>query len=148
DLDRLGGFIDIGITPVVLAESINWIAREELQQKRQQFAALLEQWRTDWESRDADAYLRHYSKTYSGLGMEYPQWVEYKSRVNPSKGYINVGISNTSIFQYPGTPDVVVMNFDQDYDSDNYQRMFRKRQFWQREADGQWRIIYEGNISY
>lgn len=147
DLNRLNPYLDIGTTPVVLADGIEWLTPAQLKQRRQQFSALLEQWQADWESRDAQAYLRHYSRDYKGLGMDYTSWVSHKRRVNPSKRYINVELSDTSMYLYPGKTDLLVVTFTQDYESDNFQRTFRKRQFWRKEADGRWRVIYEGNIS-
>lgn len=147
DFQRLDRYIHSGSTPVVLANSIEWLLPAELQQRRQQFGRLLEQWRKDWESRDARAYLQHYSEDYYGLGMDYATWFEHKSRVNPSKRYIDVDLSDTSMYLYPGETDLLVVTFTQDYDSDNFRRTFRKRQFWRKEDDGQWRVIYEGNIS-
>ena len=104
-------------------------------------------WRKDWESRDVDLYLRHYSKKYSGLGKNYNSWVEYKRRVNPSKKFIKVNITNKSMFLYPGEYQLMVVTFVQDYASDNFHRKFTKRQYWRMEDDGQWRIIYEGVVS-
>jgi len=51
------------------------------------------------------------------------------------------------MYLYPGQQDLLVVTFTQDYDSDNFQRTFRKRQYWRKEDNGRWRIIYEGNVS-
>ncbi len=147
DFKGLEPYLDIGTTPVVLADGIEWIKPAKLQQRRQRFNAMLQQWRKDWESRNADAYPQHYSRDYRGLGMDYSQWVSHKRRVNPSKRYIDVGLSDTSMYLYPGQQDLLVVTFTQDYDSDNFQRTFRKRQYWRKEDNGRWRIIYEGNVS-
>lgn len=147
DFQRLSEYIAIGETPVILAANIDWMDRKEWQAKRQQFDNFVEQWRKDWESRDANRYLSHYSRSFVGLGNDYESWVNYKRRVNPSKEYIRVDLSQTSMFLYPGSEDVLVVTFVQDYDSDNFQRRFVKRQYWKKEKDGKWRIIYEGSVS-
>ena len=147
DLQRLSNYITIGETPVILAETIQWMGRKEWQKKRKQFEQFVEQWRQDWESRDANRYLSHYSETFAGLGNDYESWVRYKRRVNPSKRYIKVDLSDTSMFLYPGEEDLLVVTFLQDYSSDNFRRKFLKRQYWRKEADGKWRIIYEGSVS-
>lgn len=147
DLQRLSEFINIGETPVILAKSINWLGVDDWQAKRQEFEQFLEQWRTDWESKDPTRYLSHYSKTFNGLGNDYESWVSYKRRVNPSKKFIKVDLSDTSMFLYPGVEDLLVVTFMQDYSSDNFRRKFMKRQYWKKEKDGKWRIIYEGSVS-
>lgn len=147
DLNVLSPFIKKGHTPVIISDSINWISKQEWKKRRGNYELFVEQWRKDWESRDVNLYLRHYSKEYSGLGKDYESWVEYKSRVNPSKKFIKVNLTGTSMFLYPGVEQLMVVTFVQDYASDNFHRKFTKRQYWRMEDDGQWRIIYEGAAS-
>jgi murein L,D-transpeptidase YafK len=144
DLNILSPFIKKGHTPVIISDSIDWVSKQEWQKRSDDYEKFVETWRQDWESRDANLYLRHYSKEYSGLGKDYDSWVEYKRRVNPSKKFIKVNLTDTSIFLYPGEDQLMVVTFDQDYASDNFHKKFTKRQYWRKENDGQWRIIYEG----
>ena len=148
DLNTLAPYIGEGqTTPVILAQEIEWVTKTEWQQRRNNFYGHLEQWRKDWESRDAGLYLRHYSKDYEGLGKNYESWVAHKRRVNPSKSFIKVDLIDTSIFLYPnGTDPILVMTFLQNYSSDNFHRVYRKRQYWRMEEDGNWRIIFEGSV--
>lgn len=147
DLNALAQYIDPGQTPVILSDNIEWVTQAEWQKRRGMLEKVVEQWRRDWESRDADLYLSHYSPDYSGLGKDYLAWVDYKRRVTSGKRFIRVGISGQSMFLYPGEEDVLVVTFEQDYTSDNLRRVFVKRQYWQREEDGRWRIVYEGSMS-
>ena len=144
DLHILSPFINKGQTPVIITDKINWISKQEWKKRQVGYELFVEQWRKDWESKDVNLYLSHYSKEYSGLGKNYESWVEYKRRVNPSKKFIKVNIYDTSMFLYPGEKQLMVVTFVQDYASDNFQRKFTKRQYWHMEDDGQWRIIYEG----
>lgn len=147
DLRDLARFIRIGSTPVILARNVDWITKTEWQRRQKQFGSFLEQWRSDWESRDTDRYLSHYSREYAGLGMDYSRWVDYKRRVNTAKQFIKVDIHEPSMFHYPDGLNILVVTFDQDYRSDTVKRKFRKRQYWRMEPDGKWRIIYEGSVS-
>jgi murein L,D-transpeptidase YafK len=147
DLLALAGYIEPSRTPVVLAEDVQWLARDEWLERQQRFTSVVEKWRKDWESRDAERYLSHYSPSYKGLGLDYRAWVEHKRRVNPSKRYIKVGLSGESMFLYPGEDGLLVVTFEQDYSSDNFRRRFLKRQYWRMEEDGRWRIVYEGSVS-
>ena len=134
-------------TPVILTDEIEWIDQQTWLAQQAEYAMIVDQWRLDWESRNPELYLNHYSTTYSGLGMDYQDWVKYKRRVNPSKRYIKIGITEKSIFLYPGEPDLIVVTFKQRYESDNLTRVFVKRQYWRMEKDGEWRIVYEGSVS-
>ena len=147
DLNAISPYIDTGHTPVILADKIEWISTSAWKSRQSQFDSYVEQWRKDWESRDADLYLSHYSRKYSGLGKDYDSWVAYKRRVNPTKRFIKVDISEKSMFLYPGEDGLLVVTFEQDYASDNMKRKFVKRQYWQMGKDGHWRIVYEGSVS-
>ncbi|MBI1732712.1 MAG: L,D-transpeptidase family protein [Gammaproteobacteria bacterium] len=147
DLENIKKYITPGETPVILADGIQWVSRAEWRKQREAMAGIVEQWRRDWESRDTDRYLGHYSPAYAGLGMDYEAWVAYKRKVNNGKRYIRVALSGQSMFLYPGERSLLVVTFRQDYASDRNQRRFTKRQYWKQEADGRWRILYEGSVS-
>jgi len=148
DFSALVPYMEIGRTPVILADTIKWISTGEWAQQQLKFEQFIEQWRHDWESRDTNLYLSHYSKGYSGLGNDYESWVNHKRRVNSAKEYIKVNISETSMFLYPNGVKILVVTFEQDYSSNTFKRRNRKRQYWQMETDGAWRIFYEGSISW
>ena len=46
-----------------------------------------------------------------------------------------------------GEKGLLVVTFRQDYKSDKVERKFVKRQYWRRQQDGTWRIVYEGSVS-
>lgn len=138
---RLGAAI--GDMPVIVGHGINWATPGQLQQKRQAVLAAIEQWRLDWESRDPARYLRHYASDFASDGMSRRRWAEHKSRVNPSKRYIEIGLGKLALYSYPGEPGLVVASFRQDYRSDNYSRSRMKHQYWRLE-DGSWKIVWEG----
>lgn len=99
--------------------------------------------RHDWESRDAQRYLAHYSQRFQAGEQDYRAWAAHKRRVNASKQWIRVGLSHMAMFRYPRERDFVVVAFDQDYRSSNLSNRMRKVQYWVRE-EGRWKIIYEG----
>lgn len=63
--------------------------------------------------------------------------------MNSAKTWIKVGLSNISMFSYPEQPDMVVVDFEQDYSSSNLSNRMKKRQYWIKQ-DNNWKIIYEG----
>jgi len=147
DFMTVAPFMETGRTPVILAEKIDWIPQTDWVKQKKKFKQFIEQWRLDWESRDTNLYLSHYSKEYSGLGKDYGSWVDFKRRVNNSKKFIKVDISETSIFLYPDGANIIVVTFEQDYVSDTFKRRYRKRQYWRMEKDGEWRIFFEGSVA-
>ena len=99
--------------------------------------------RKDWESRDTERYLSHYSQRFRSVDEDYRSWAAHKRRVNAAKQWIRVGVSNTAMFRYPRERNFVVVAFDQDYHSSNLSNRMRKVQYWVLEEGG-WKILYEG----
>ncbi len=143
DLQRLGGYLQVGLTPVISADEVEWSDAAAVEAERSSLAAALEQWRADWESRDTEQYLAHYSAHFSTGQQDLAAWGEHKRSVNAAKKWVAVRLSRVSMFRYPREGDFVVVNFNQDYRSSNLSKVMRKRQYWIKET-GRWKILYEG----
>lgn len=142
DLEKLAPYLQVGVTPVIIANQIDW-STEPDSGARAELLDELENWRSDWASLDTEAYLRHYASDFSSDGLNFAAWGKRKALVNGSKSWIKVDISNLSVFTYPGQPDLAVVNFEQDYRSSNLANRMKKRQYWLKKND-RWQIIYEG----
>ncbi|MDX1375733.1 MAG: L,D-transpeptidase family protein [Burkholderiales bacterium] len=143
DLESVSRQVQIGLTPVIISEEIEWTSAEALARERGTLEAAIEAWRRDWESRDTRRYLAHYSQRFHSGDQDYGAWAAHKQRVNAAKQWIKVGVENTAMFSYPRERDFVVVAFDQDYRSSNLSNRMRKVQYWMREG-GRWKILYEG----
>ncbi len=143
DLEALSKQLDLGDTPVVIADKIEWVSGTELADLRAKMYENVERWRRDWETRDIDAYLKHYSEKFEAGSISLQEFSNQKRRVNAGKEWVRVRLSEVSIFLYPGQNDLAVVNFTQHYSSNNLTNEMKKRQYWQHNING-WRIIYEG----
>ena len=143
DLESVGRFVQVGLTPVIIADEIEWSDAAALDAERKSLAAAIEQWRKDWESRDTERYLSHYSPRFSSGTQNVAAWAAHKRKVNAAKSWIKVGVSEVSMFRYPRERDFVVVTFEQSYQSDRLSNTMRKRQYWVRDGGG-WKILYEG----
>ena len=144
DLLSVGRFMQVGMTPVIIAEEAEWADAAAVQAERASLALALEQWRLDWESRDTERYLGNYSPRFSSGSQDLAAWAAHKRAVNAGKAWIRVGLARVSMLRYPNQANVVVVTFAQDYRSSNLANTVRKIQYWQME-DGHWRILYEGS---
>ncbi len=143
DLLAIGKHVQVGITPVIISPKVEWVEAGTGQKTRDALLQSLERWRSDWETRDNDKYLRHYSGKFSAGKQDLADWAQQKRGVNAGKSWIKVKVDRVSMFLYPGNDDLAVVTFDQDYASSNVSNKMRKRQYWQREGNA-WRIVYEG----
>jgi murein L,D-transpeptidase YafK len=143
DFEIIAKYAKAGITPVIIAQGIDWVSPGAEKDVRAQLGQSIEGWRRDWENRDTDKYLAHYAPEFSSGKQDLAQWSEQKRGVNAGKTWIRLKLDNVSYFLYPGRDDLAVVTFDQDYASSNLSNEMRKRQYWIRER-GAWRILYEG----
>jgi murein L,D-transpeptidase YafK len=142
DLTHVGRSVQVGNTPVIITNRME--GSDEADQA--DHAALLkqiEQWRSDWASINTDSYLSHYASDFATGSFKLDNWSNQKRLVNSGKTWIKVGLSDLSIFPYPNQPNLVVVNFEQDYASNNLENRMKKRQYWIK-RDNRWQIIYEG----
>jgi len=144
DLDSVANYVQVGLTPVIIADEIEWVDAGAVEAERKSLGAALEQWRADWQSRDTEKYLAHYSSKFSAGGkQDLAAWSKHKRTVNAARSWIKVGVSRVAMFRYPRERDFVVVTFDQDYRSDGLSNVMRKRQYWVKEG-ARWKILYEG----
>lgn len=143
DMDKIGKHLQVGLTPVVISDHVDWIDPRELAAQRSELSRRVENWRRDWESVNTDKYLQHYSGNFRASGQNYRSWGEQKRQVNASKTWVKIKLSNISIFGYPGNENLMVITFNQDYSSNNLKNQMKKRQYWKLDRN-EWKIIYEG----
>ena len=143
DLDVLSKKLQIGLTPVIISEQVEWLSLDDWNAERDALNAEIERWRGDWESLDTERYLTRYSNKFSTGRANFSDWARHKRQVNSGKSWIELKLSNFSMFRNPGKEELVVVTFDQDYRSNNLSNTMKKRQYWAKEG-GKWRIIYEG----
>ena len=143
DLLTISKHVQVGVTPVIISPKVEWVDADAGQQTREALLQSLERWRADWESRNTDKYLRHYSRKFASGKHDLAAWAQQKRFLNNGKSWIKVKIDHVSMFLYPGSNDLAVVTFEQDYASSNVSNKMRKRQYWQREGVT-WRIVHEG----
>lgn len=146
DLLDVGSYINLKNTPVLIGENIEWLSIEDWQQKKDYINALHMQWKQDWESLNVESYLSHYSNRFTSGKNDIQRWSDHKRRISRHKSFVKVELSNVSLLLHPNE-DVMVATYLQSYASDNFNSQSWKRQYWNKEDDGQWRIVFEDEIS-
>ncbi len=145
DLSHVGKLLQVGTTPVIITNRMEALD-DETRSDQESLSKALEQWRNDWSSLNTDAYLKHYARDFAAGSFKFDSWAAQKRLVNSGKTWIKVNLSDVSMFSYPTQPGLVVVNFEQDYSSNNLNNRMKKRQYWMK-RDNQWQIVYEGAAS-
>jgi len=110
----------------------------------------IEAWAKAWSSRDHANYINHYDTRFQHDNHDFKSWDKYKKRVNGSKSYIRVKLSDMTLIHDPhrwAEGEMVVAEFAQDYESSNLNSTSRKRLYLTRpDADSPWKILIEESI--
>ncbi|MGJ8619129.1 MAG: L,D-transpeptidase family protein [Methylophilaceae bacterium] len=155
DLIKLSSILNLGNTPVIISDNVEWVSLIKATPQTVELSALnkaLEQWQQDWVSQNTDKYLSHYSNQFFYSDGALPEWAAHKRRVQAGKPKVAIKLSDVSMFSYPNlrktqhlapNTKIIVVDFDQYYESPTLKNKMRKRQYWANE-NNQWKIIYEG----
>jgi murein L,D-transpeptidase YafK len=147
DLNAVAETLQVGVTPVIISDRVEWVKPSETAALRKKIVRHLEKWRQNWESGNIKAYIANYGRNFSNGSQNRAEWLRHLRQAHDPKNQIKVNISNESIFLYPGREDLVVVNFDEEYSSDTLSNKVKKRQYWMKEnKSGAWKIIYEGVV--
>jgi murein L,D-transpeptidase YafK len=146
DLYRLTNSVEIGKTPVVIAESVEFVNRTKWNNDRKLASKLVEDWRRDVESMSAARVLQNYSTQFkSERGEDLNTWFAKHQPFVPGAKEQSVKLYDTTFFFYPGRNDMIVSTFTEDTIVGKNKLRSRKRQYWAREGTD-WKIVYELNI--
>ena len=143
--DRLG---TAAATPVVIGETLEWAGAGDVRRRRAGLDRAVRAWARDRESRDPGRYARHYSREFrGGSSGGHRAWLARERRADAAGPAPVAGIEDLSLLAHPGEPDLVVATFGQGgRGGGGSAARAPRRQYWQREADGAWRIVYEGEV--
>jgi murein L,D-transpeptidase YafK len=139
DLKELSRWIKVGSTPVIITERTEWVTREEWERSRDDMLGRLQAWREDWEARDPDRFLRHYSHTM--IKGESSNWARDKRRNILDKEWIRVELSDINLFLFDNG-EMAYADFIQRYESNKLASTSSKRLYWKLEQ-GAWRVALE-----
>lgn len=146
DLQQLSMSVDIGKTPVVIADQIEFISKAKWDAERNGASAMLETWRHDVESLDTNRVLKNYSSKFkSGLGEDLRTWYEKNKGPMASTAGLQVKLKDMTLFRYPGREDVIVGTFTQETSAGRNKSVIRKRQYWAKEGTG-YKIVFESIV--
>ncbi|MCB1801701.1 MAG: L,D-transpeptidase family protein [Gammaproteobacteria bacterium] len=142
-LDDIGRYVDLQNTPIVLDDDLRWVDSSAVRTRSVELEDAIDAWRLAWSARDNDRYLSFYAEDFTSLDKDIHEWRRYKTRVNGSKSYIRVNLSDLSLLAYPGAENTVLVRFYQRYESSNFNAKGWKEQLWRKQDSGAWQIVFE-----
>ena len=144
ELNKISNILNTPNTPIIITnKSISEI--NTLIDQKKAILDRVEDWKKQWMKRDFNNYIKFYEKNAMYNNHLYEKWVERKKNIIRKSKNINIQLSDISIFEYPNIKnEMVLVNFDQNYQSNLSASKMLKTQIWIKKIDG-WKILYEGN---
>ena len=146
DLSKLVQSVEIGKTPVVISDNVEFVSKAKWNSDRAVATRLVDAWRRDVESMNAPRVLAHYSTHFkSERGEDLHAWFSRQQPIIPGAKGLSLKLSDETFFFYPGRNDMIVTTFTQEAFMGKARSTLRKRQYWVKEGT-QWKIFYELNV--
>jgi murein L,D-transpeptidase YafK len=143
DLHRLSNSVEIGKTPVVISETIDFVNKTKWDNDRAAAARILEGWRQDVESMDSARIARNYSRQFkSDRGEDVDVWLGKHQQSLGNVKALKLVLRDMTHFFYPGRDDMIVSTFTQETMIGKSKSTLRKRQYWTREG-ASWKVLHE-----
>jgi len=146
EFTRISQYVTVGRTPIVISESVDWISSREWLDQNIEVQAALETWRQNWEQANLTAYLEMYSQNFWSKKYDRESWGAYKKQVFSGKRFQKIDLTDISVLAYPDVDNnqpMIVANFIQNYQSNNFNGNLHKRLYMVKEQ-GAWKVLYEG----
>ena len=146
DLNKLLSSIEIGKTPVVISEKVEFISKEKWDKERTVANRLLDDWRADAESASPTRIGANYSPRFkSDRGEDLTAWLTKHQDFITGGSNVAFQLRDVTAFHYPGSEEMLVITFTQHPVSRKARvaaRPVRKRQYWAHEGS-HWKIVSE-----
>ncbi|MFZ6644236.1 L,D-transpeptidase family protein [Undibacterium sp. TJN25] len=145
DFLKISAAVDVGKTPVIISEQVEFVSKAKWASDKQVANKLLDDWRLDAESTDANRFLANYSRNFKNAqGDNINAWFGKQQQFD-AQHHPSIKLTEVTQFRYPGKDELIVCTFTQETSVGKIKSSIRKRQYWMKEAS-RWRIIYEGLV--
>jgi L,D-transpeptidase YnhG len=129
------------MTPVVIADKLDWVPANQISHQYGSFKPVLDQWIADRQSADAVKLKTHYSRRFERDALDLDHW--WPKLVQGVWGQCKTRpLEVISILHWNDGEETMVVTMSDPNVKDKRQPVFL-RTYWQKEEDG-WKLVFEG----
>ena len=143
DLERIIRTVEIRSTPVVIAQSLKWVAPQTVRADSKPFEDALNSWQAAKSSGDITRLLSWYTADFTSNGKTLAEWKPALTTEIKQLGGRAVQLKDVSYMRWTDTADTMVVTFGEL--TMGAKSGYTKRQYWTRQGN-QWKIFSEGVI--
>lgn len=144
DLEFVMNTVEIRTTPVVIANSLDWVAPQSIHADLSAFQAVLQGWRSAKSTGNLARTLGFYAVDFNNEGRDLNAYTPIvRKEVDKSSGR-EIALKDLSVLRWTdNSTDTMVVTFGEVVEGDI--KGPKKRQYWSRQGN-QWKIFFEGVI--
>jgi len=143
DLERIIRTVEVRSTPVVIAQSLTWVAPHSIKADSKSFEDALNSWHQAKSGGDLAVLTSLYSSDFNSYGKTRDDWTAVlRSEVEKRRGR-TVQLKDLSYLRWTDSADTMVVTFGEVLSGSRTGPV--RRQYWVRQGK-QWKIFFEGVI--
>ncbi len=139
DIIELSAYITLWDTPIIVDDSLRMESGARYDSARASALEFVAAWKSSWEQKRLDDYMACYDERFTGYGRTKAQHRAHKRRLNRAYKKIEVTLTDINVYAFH---NYLVVSFNQEYRSDRYHSVGRKKLYLTRDGDG-FRILSE-----
>jgi L,D-transpeptidase YnhG len=144
DLERIIRTVEVRSTPVVIAQSLKWVAADSVKTDTQAFEAALQTWQKAKSDGDMDKLANLYASDFSSYGKTLADWTALQRAESLKMRGRAVQLKDLSYLRWTDNGmDTMVVTFGEVANGSRTGPV--RRQYWVRQSR-QWKIFFEGVI--
>ncbi len=143
DLERIIRTVEVRLTPVVIAQQLQWSDPHRIRAESKSFEDTLQAWRNAKVSGDLPRLLAYYAPDFRSFSKTLPEWTPtLRSEISSAQGR-SIELKDVSFLRWTDTADTMVATFGEVVAGTRTGPV--KRQYWVRRGNS-WKIFFEGVI--
>ena len=143
DLERIIRTVEVRTTPVVIAQSLTWVAPHSIKADSKSFEEALNSWHQAKSVGDLATLTSLYSSDFSSYGKTRDDWTaQLRSEADKRRGR-TVQLKDVSYLRWTDSTDTMVVTFGEVLSGSRTGPV--RRQYWMRQGKD-WKIFFEGVI--
>jgi hypothetical protein len=141
EMEQLLNLPGTRMTPVIIAEKLDWIAAGQVPSAYTQFKPSLDHWIADRQAADAEKLKTHYSQRFERDALDLEHWWPRLAQTLSMQRNAKP-LDVISVLHWNDGEETMVVTMSDPNVRDKRQAVFL-RTYWQKEA-GQWKLVFEG----